>query len=104
MIIAGCPAIPASSTSCALEGLFLFWSTAILRAIATILTNIPAARRACSPWSMALSRIVVEFFREPDAQLGYFAGFITMGMILSLPLLAIGIWLAASRKSPRDAA
>ena len=40
-----------------------------------------------------LSRIIVEFFREPDAHLGYFAGFITMGMILSLPLCAVGIWL-----------
>ena len=40
-----------------------------------------------------LSRIAVEFAREPDAQLGYFAGFITMGMVLSLPLIAIGIWL-----------
>ena len=40
-----------------------------------------------------LSRIIVEFFREPDVQLGYFFGFITMGMILSLPLVAIGIWL-----------
>jgi phosphatidylglycerol:prolipoprotein diacylglycerol transferase len=40
-----------------------------------------------------LSRITVEFFREPDAFLGYFAGFITMGMILSVPLLAIGVWL-----------
>ena len=40
-----------------------------------------------------LSRILVEFFREPDPFLGYFAGFITMGMILSLPLCAIGIWL-----------
>jgi phosphatidylglycerol:prolipoprotein diacylglycerol transferase len=40
-----------------------------------------------------LSRIAVELFREPDAQLGYFFGFLTMGMILSLPLVAIGLWL-----------
>ena len=40
-----------------------------------------------------LSRILVEFFREPDPFLGTFAGFLTMGMILSLPLCAIGIWL-----------
>jgi phosphatidylglycerol:prolipoprotein diacylglycerol transferase len=40
-----------------------------------------------------LSRIAVEFFREPDAHLGYFGGFVTMGMILSLPLCAVGIWL-----------
>lgn len=47
-----------------------------------------------------LSRIVVEFVREPDAQLGYFGGFVTMGMMLSVPLLAIGIWLLLrSRRS-----
>jgi hypothetical protein len=40
-----------------------------------------------------LSRILVEFFREPDPFLGYFAGFITMGMILSLPLCIVGVWL-----------
>ncbi|MCO5730402.1 prolipoprotein diacylglyceryl transferase [Rhizobium sp. SSA_523] len=41
----------------------------------------------------ALSRIFVEFFREPDPQLGYLAfGWLTMGMILSLPMLFIGLW------------
>ena len=40
-----------------------------------------------------LSRIFVEFFREPDQHLGYFAGYFTMGMALSLPLVAVGIWL-----------
>ncbi|MCS0493826.1 prolipoprotein diacylglyceryl transferase [Ancylobacter mangrovi] len=40
------------------------------------------------------SRIFVEFFREPDPQLGYLAGgFVTMGMVLSLPMLALGGWL-----------
>ncbi len=42
-----------------------------------------------------LSRVIVEFFREPDSHLGYYAGFITMGMILSLPLIAVGLWLLA---------
>jgi phosphatidylglycerol:prolipoprotein diacylglycerol transferase len=36
---------------------------------------------------------LVETVREPDAHIGYFGGFVTMGMILSLPLLAIGVWL-----------
>ena len=41
----------------------------------------------------ALSRIAVEFFREPDPQLGYlFGGWLTMGMLLSLPMLALGLW------------
>ncbi|MBO3760993.1 prolipoprotein diacylglyceryl transferase [Ciceribacter sp. L1K22] len=39
------------------------------------------------------ARIFVEFFREPDVQLGYlFGGWLTMGMLLSLPMLAAGIW------------
>jgi len=41
----------------------------------------------------ALSRIFVEFFREPDAQIGYLVGgWLTMGMVLSLPMALAGIW------------
>lgn len=49
-----------------------------------------------------LSRIFVEFFREPDAQLGYLAGnWLTMGMVLSLPLLVAGlILMARARPTP----
>ncbi len=45
----------------------------------------------------ALSRIFVEFFREPDAQLGYLLGtnWLTMGMVLSLPMILLGIWAMA---------
>ena len=35
-------------------------------------------------------RIVLEQFREPDVQMGYFWGGFTMGQILSLPLIALG--------------
>lgn len=36
-------------------------------------------------------RFLIEFVRVPDAQLGYlFGGFITMGQLLSLPLIVIG--------------
>ncbi len=43
-----------------------------------------------------LSRIAVEFAREPDPQLGFLlGGVLTMGMVLSLPLCAVGIWLLA---------
>ena len=39
-------------------------------------------------------RFLVGFVRVPDAQLGYlFAGWVTMGQILCLPLLAAGLWL-----------
>jgi phosphatidylglycerol---prolipoprotein diacylglyceryl transferase len=47
-------------------------------------------------------RFLVEFVRVPDAQLGYLAlNWLTMGQILSLPLIAIGLALLwASRRAP----
>ncbi len=45
-----------------------------------------------------LSRIVVELFREPDVFLGFILVGITMGQILSLPMLAIGLYLALHTK------
>lgn len=38
-------------------------------------------------------RIGVEFLREPDVQIGFVAGGLTMGQILSVPMVAVGIWL-----------
>lgn len=38
-------------------------------------------------------RIFVEFFREPDVQLGFIVGGSTMGQLLSLPMVAAGAWL-----------
>jgi len=63
----------------------------------------------------AAARIVCEFFREPDEQLGFLfgssvqalGGGITMGMLLSLPMAVVGavfIWMAArgyTRPTPR---
>jgi len=48
-------------------------------------------------------RFIVEFVRVPDAQLGYLAfGWLTMGQVLSLPLIALGLfWLFVwSRRQP----
>jgi len=39
-----------------------------------------------------LARYVVEFFRAPDAHLGLLAGLMSMGQLLSLPMIAIGVW------------
>ena len=48
-----------------------------------------------------LFRFLVEFVREPDAQLGLVIGPLTMGQLLSLPMIAIGggmMWWAYARK------
>lgn len=49
-----------------------------------------------------LTRFAVEFVREPDVQLGYLAfGWVTMGQVLSLPLVLLGAWLLwLSRRAP----
>ncbi len=42
----------------------------------------------------ALVRIGIELVRVPDAQIGYLAGgWLTMGQLLSLPMLVAGVWL-----------
>jgi phosphatidylglycerol:prolipoprotein diacylglycerol transferase len=56
----------------------------------------------------AIARIVCEFFREPDAQLGFLLGGMTMGMLLSIPMGVAGAALLAlalrGRTRPRLAA
>ena len=42
-------------------------------------------------------RILVEFAREPDAHLGYLAwDWVTMGQVLSVPMVLFGLWLLFS--------
>jgi phosphatidylglycerol:prolipoprotein diacylglycerol transferase len=39
------------------------------------------------------ARLLVEFTRQPDAQLGFLAfGWLTMGQLLSLPMVLLGLW------------
>lgn len=88
----GLPRHPSQLYEAFLEGLVLFFVLFVL---------VWAGKKLKAPGFIAgtfvlgygLSRIIVEFFREPDAQLGYlFGGWLTMGMILSLPMVLIGLW------------
>lgn len=49
-------------------------------------------------------RIIVEAFRQPDAQLGLFDGVISMGQILSVPMVVAGIIMMtwAYRRRPQQ--
>ncbi len=52
----------------------------------------------------AAARITSELFREPDKQLGYLFHGATMGMLLSLPLLLVGlVLLVRALRRPRAA-
>jgi phosphatidylglycerol:prolipoprotein diacylglycerol transferase len=51
-----------------------------------------------------VSRFVVEFVRVPDAQIGYLAfGWVTMGQVLSAPMILAGVflWVLAHRRESK---
>ena len=51
-----------------------------------------------------VARTICEFFREPDAQLGFLWGGLTMGMLLCIPLILAGVAViafACDRARPR---
>jgi phosphatidylglycerol---prolipoprotein diacylglyceryl transferase len=48
----------------------------------------------------AVARGIGELFRQPDAHLGFLVAGATMGQLLSLPMLAAGVWLLWRRAGP----
>jgi phosphatidylglycerol---prolipoprotein diacylglyceryl transferase len=47
-----------------------------------------------------VARIIGEFFRQPDAHLGFLLGAVTMGQLLSVPMIVAGVWMMR-RATPR---
>jgi phosphatidylglycerol---prolipoprotein diacylglyceryl transferase len=76
-----------------------FLGGAVIFTILWLYTNKPRPTAAASGLFLVCFgtyRFIVEFFREPDAQLGFIAfDWLTMGQLLSLPLIPIGIALMA---------
>ncbi|TKT77326.1 prolipoprotein diacylglyceryl transferase [Aquamicrobium sp. LC103] len=96
------PRHPSQLYEAALEGLVLFIVLRFLTHSALKLKK-PGFVAGAFITGYGLSRIVAEFFREPDAQLGYLAGnWLTMGMVLSTPMVLIGLW--AMMRAERAAA
>ncbi|MDP4822894.1 MAG: prolipoprotein diacylglyceryl transferase [Aestuariivirgaceae bacterium] len=83
---------PSQLYEAALEGLALFAAARIATHVFGSL-RYPGMTAGVFAFGYAASRIIVEHFREPDVQLGYLAGPLTMGMLLSVPLGLVGIWL-----------
>ena len=89
----GLPRHPTQLYEALLEGLLLFVLIAILARSTRALKH-PGLIAGIFGIGYALSRIFVEFFRLPDIQIGYlYGGWLTMGMVLSLPILVAGIGL-----------
>jgi phosphatidylglycerol:prolipoprotein diacylglycerol transferase len=91
---------PSQLYEAALEGLALF----IVVQIAVRLGGLkrPGLIAGIFGLGYGLARSFCELFREPDQQIGFFTGGITMGMILSAPLILGGVALLirATRRVP----
>ena len=84
------PRHPSQLYEAALEGVLLFVLLLILR-LALARRFGDGVMTGLFLIGYALARMVAELFREPDAFLGFIVGGVTMGQILSLPMLLVGI-------------
>jgi phosphatidylglycerol:prolipoprotein diacylglycerol transferase len=95
------PRHPSQLYQATLEGIVLFAVLAVL-AHRVELRRRPGFISGAFLCGYAIARITGELFRQPDAQLGFIIGPVTMGQLLSLPMLIAGAWLiVSSRKRPR---
>jgi phosphatidylglycerol---prolipoprotein diacylglyceryl transferase len=84
------PRHPSQLYEAGLEGILLF---IVLRVLTHRFLSLkrPGLTGGAFIAGYGLARIAVENVREPDAQLGFFAGGLTMGMILSIPMVLVGV-------------
>ncbi len=82
------PRHPSQLYEAGLEGLLLFLTLALFVRFGVLKRPGIATGIFCIGYGVA--RIVSEFFREPDPQLEQLAHGLTMGMVLSAPLVLIG--------------
>ncbi len=94
------PRHPSQLYEAALEGLALFAILAIAMRMGAL--KRPGLIIGLFTVCYAIARIICEFYREPDVQLGFLWGGLTMGMLLSLPLMLAGFgFILYARRNAR---
>ena len=94
------PRHPSQLYEAALEGVVLFTILAVMIRMGAL--KRPGLILGSFIAIYGIARIIGEFFREPDPQLGFLWGGLTMGMLLSVPMIIVGaviIAVAWRRKS-----
>src|SRR5205085_1329469 len=87
------PRHPSQLYEASLEGVVLFIVLALL--VRSGALKRPGIVTGVFAIGYGVARISCEFFREPDVQLGFLWGGLTMGMLLCIPLLLAGIAVLA---------
>src|SRR5215468_3548819 len=94
------PRHPSQLYEAALEGIMLFTVLAVMIRLGAL--KRPGLILGSFIAIYGLARIIGEHFREPDPQLGFLWGGLTMGMLLSVPMVIAGAILIATswRRKP----
>jgi len=87
------PRHPSQLYEAALEGLLLLIVLGVLVRLGAL--KRPGLVSGAAAVGYGFARIFCEFFREPDAQLGFLWGGLTMGTLLCIPLIVAGAGLIA---------
>ena len=85
------PRHPSQLYQAALEGILLFTVLAVMVQMGAL--KRPGLILGSFTAIYAVARIIGEMFRQPDAQLGFLWGGLTMGMLLSVPMIVAGVIL-----------
>jgi phosphatidylglycerol---prolipoprotein diacylglyceryl transferase len=94
------PRHPSQLYEAALEGLVLLIVLGVMVRLGAL--KRPGVITGTFAIGYGIARSVCEFFREPDAQLGFLWGGLTMGMLLCIPLIfaGVGVLIFALRQPP----
>jgi phosphatidylglycerol---prolipoprotein diacylglyceryl transferase len=87
------PRHPSQLYEAALEGIVLFVVLNVLIRLGAL--KRPGVVTGSFALGYGIARVICEFFREPDPQLGFLWGGLTMGMLLCIPLMLAGIAILA---------
>jgi phosphatidylglycerol:prolipoprotein diacylglycerol transferase len=96
------PRHPSQLYEAGMEGILLFMVLAVMIRLGAL--KRPGMILGSFILIYGLTRIAGEHFREPDVQLGFLWGGLTMGMLLSIPMLIVGgilVVLAVRRGAPK---
>lgn len=99
----GLPRHPSQLYEALLEGLLLF-------IIMSFAARNPNIRRKTGYLfgifliGYGISRLIVEFYREPDLQIGFILQYFTVGQLLTLPVILVGIYITRYARKSKTAA
>ncbi|WP_299472845.1 prolipoprotein diacylglyceryl transferase [uncultured Roseibium sp.] len=98
------PRHPSQLYEAALEGILLFLVLRLLSHRFALLQR-PGFLAGAFAFGYGIGRSIAELYRVPDAHIGYLSGFLTMGILLSLPMILAGLALMiwSGTRPARDA-